>query len=84
MSFDFCSKLFAETQPGEEAQESQNMETKTNEEKKSCSEDLKQEILEFTQEEVKAAIDQLKKKKQTTTTESGPRTSRLATQRRKK
>ena len=47
------SKLYAETQPGEEAQESENMETKTNKEKKSCSEDVKNEI--------QAAIDKLKK-----------------------
>ena len=38
---EFYSKLYDETQPGKEAQESQNMETKTNKEKKSCSEDLK-------------------------------------------
>ena len=58
----FYSKVYAETQLGEEAQESQNMETKTNREKKSCSEDVKNEIPEFTQEEVQAAIDKLKKR----------------------
>ena len=78
------ANVFAETQPGEEAQESQNMETKTNKEKKSCSEDVKNEIPEFTQDEVQAAIENLKKVKQVTALVSGPRTSRLATQRRKK
>ena len=57
---EFHSKLHAETLLAEEAQESQNMETKTNNEKKSCSEYLNIEIPEFTQEEVQAAIDKLK------------------------
>ena len=60
---ELCSKRYAETQPVEEAQESRNMETKTNKEKKSCSEDVKNEIPEFTQEEAQAAIDKLKKGK---------------------
>ena len=60
---EFYSKFCAETQPGEEAQESHNMETKTNKEKKNCSEGVKNEIPEFTQEEVQAAIDTLKRGK---------------------
>ena len=59
---EFHSKLFAETQPEEEAHESQNMEKKTNK-GESCSEHVKNEIPEFTQEEVRAAIDKLKKGK---------------------
>ena len=61
------------------------METKTSKEKKSCSDDVKKEIPEFTQLEAQGAIDKLKnKEKQVTTAESGPRTSRLVTQQRKK
>ena len=58
---EFYSKLYAETQLGEEAKQSQNMETRMNNEKKTCSEDVKNEIPEFTQEEVQAAIDKQKK-----------------------
>ena len=53
--------------------------------RKGYSEGVGNEIPEFTQEEIQAAIDKLKKKgKQVTTMESGSRTSRTATQRRKK
>ena len=55
-------KLFAETQLGEEIQESESMETRMSNEKKSCNEDVKNEIPEFTQDEVQAVIDKLKKK----------------------
>ena len=60
---EFCSMLYAETQLGEEIPESQNMDTRTSNEKESCSEDVKNEIAEFTQDEVQAAIDKLKKGK---------------------
>ena len=54
-------------------------------ERESRIDDVKNEIPEFTQDEVQTAIDNLKKKvKQVTTAESVPRTSRPATQRRKK
>ena len=59
---DLYSKLYAKTQRGEEAQESQNMGTKSDKEKKSCSEDVKNEIPEFTQDEVQAVIDNLKQR----------------------
>ena len=58
---EFYSKLDAETQLGQEVQESQNMETRMSNEKKSCSEDVKNEIPEFTQGEVQAAFDNVKK-----------------------
>ena len=61
-----------------------NLETRMNTEKTSCNEDVRNEIPEFTQDEVQATIDNLKKGKQMTTTESGPKTSRHATKRRKK
>ena len=59
---DFYSKLFAATQLGEEAQEPRNMETETNKEKNSSSEDVKNEIQEFTQIEVQAAMGKPNKK----------------------
>ena len=49
---EFFNKLYAETQLGEEIQESQNMETKTINEEKSCNEDVKNEIPGFTQDEI--------------------------------
>ena len=61
---EFYSKLYAETQLGEETQESENMETRMSNEKKSCNEDVKNEIPEFAQDEVQAATDKLKKMKQ--------------------
>ena len=39
------------------------METKTNKEETSCNEDVKNEIPEFTQDEIQAAIDKLEKGK---------------------
>ena len=59
---EFCSKLYAETQIGKEVEESQNTGTRMNNEKKSCSEDVQNEIPEFTQKEIQAAIDSLKKR----------------------
>ena len=47
---EFYSKLHAETQLGDEVQESQNMETRMSNEKEGCSEDVKHEIPEFTQD----------------------------------
>ena len=55
-----------------------------NTEKKSCNEDVRNEISDFTQDEVQAAIDNLKKSKATDNNGIGPKTSRHATKRRKK
>ena len=55
----FLSKLSLER----EHKESQNMETKTSKETKYCSENVKNGTPEFTQAEVQAAIDKLKKGK---------------------
>ena len=60
---EFYSMLFAENQHGEEVQDPSNLETRINTEQKSCNEDLRNEILEFTQDEIQAAIGSLKKKK---------------------
>ena len=61
--------LSAENQLGEEVQDPQNLETRVNTEKKSCNEDVRNQVPELTQDEVQAAIDDLKKKvKQVTTT----------------
>ena len=60
---EFYSKLCAENQLGEEVQDPQNLETRMNTEKKSCNEDVRNEIPEFTQDEVQAAIDSFKKGK---------------------
>ena len=69
----------------EEVQDPLTLETRMNTEKKSCNEDVRNEIPDFTQDEVQAAIDNLKEKvKQVTTTESGPKTSRHVTKRRNK
>ena len=42
------------------------METKTNKEKQSCSEDVKTEIPECTQDEIQSVIDKLNKSKAST------------------
>ena len=63
---EFYSKLYAETQPGEEAQKSQNMEKQMDKEK-GYSEGVKKEIPEFTQDEAQTAIGSLKKVKEVTT-----------------
>ena len=81
---EFYSKMYAEHQFGEEVQDPQNLETRINTKKKSWNEEVRNEIPDFTQDEVQAAIDNLKKVKQVTTTESGPKTSRHAVKRRKK
>ena len=57
------SKLFAENQPGEDVLDPQNRETRRNTEKKSCNGDVRNEIPEFTQIEVQAAIERIKKGK---------------------
>ena len=56
------SRLYAGIQPTEEEQESENMGTKMDKEK-NCSEDMNNEIPEFTQKEIHAAIDKLNKRK---------------------
>ena len=56
---EFCSKLHAENQLGQEVQDPQNQETIMNTEKKNCNEDVRNEIPEFTQDEVQAATDSL-------------------------
>ena len=51
-SVKFHCMLYAETQRGEEIPESQNMESRSSSEKESSREDVKNEIPEFTQDEV--------------------------------
>ena len=58
------------------------MEIKTNKEKKSCKENMINEILEFTEDEVQSASKL--KRGELVTTEYKSRTSRLATKRRRK
>ena len=59
---EFFSKLYAEDQLGEEVQEAHNSETRMNIERESSIDEVKNEIPEFTQDEVQAAIDSLKKR----------------------
>ena len=71
---EFFSKLYAEDQPGEEVQDPHNSETRMNVERESSIDEVRNEIPEFTQDEVQAAIDCLKKKeKQVTTPGYGPK-----------
>ena len=57
----FYSKLYAENRLGEEVQDPQNLEIRMNTEQKSYHEDLRNEIPEFTQVEIQAAIDSFNK-----------------------
>ena len=58
---EFYSKLDAENQLGEKVQNPRNLETRMNTEQKSCDEDVRNEIPEFTQNEIEVAIDSLTK-----------------------
>ena len=57
----FYSKLFSENRLGEEVPDPQNLETRMNTEQKSYHEDLRNEIPEFTQVEIQAAINSFNK-----------------------
>ena len=59
---EFYSKLFAEERFGEEVQDPHKPEARTNTEGESCNDDVKNEIPDFTQDEVQTAIDSVKKR----------------------
>ena len=56
------SKLYAEDQLGEEVQDPHNSEMRMSTERESRIDNVKNEVPEFTQDEVQTAIDNLKKR----------------------
>ena len=81
-SVHFTASWYAENRLGEEVQDPQSLEIRMNTEQKSYHEDLRNEIPEFTQGEIQAAIDSLRKGE--SKWQHRPKTLRQATKRQKK
>ena len=83
---EFYSRLYVEDQLGEEVQDPHKSETRMNIGRESRIDEVKNEIPEFTQDEVQTAIDGLKKKGKASGSDGirAEETSRHATKRRKR